>query len=188
MEIHLNISFPHVPCELLTLDVMDVSGEQQVGVMHGVNKVRLAAAEEGGGDIETKAIDLYAFRHSAKLQLLIVPDMSTQPLTWIPITVEGATGYPPLQMHKRLAAARLVTKSGKPMQPCPGLLAVERTWSNASVNTTEKNWMLSGRKAVASRAGSVSTKCRVTFILPQDVVSATVTCTYMTSPITLRRR
>ncbi|KAI5366585.1 Putative endoplasmic reticulum vesicle transporter [Septoria linicola] len=44
MEIHMNVSFPHVPCELLTLDVMDVSGEVQTGVMHGVTKVRLDSA------------------------------------------------------------------------------------------------------------------------------------------------
>ncbi|KAJ3492757.1 hypothetical protein NLG97_g5166 [Lecanicillium saksenae] len=41
MDIHLNITFPRMPCELLTLDVMDVSGEQQHGVAHGVHKVRL---------------------------------------------------------------------------------------------------------------------------------------------------
>jgi len=58
MEIHLNITFPRIPCELLTLDVMDVSGEQQTGVMHGVNKVRLAPADEGGAVIDTKALNL----------------------------------------------------------------------------------------------------------------------------------
>ncbi len=58
MEIHLNISFPRIPCELLTLDVMDVSGEQQTGVMHGVNKVRLAPVSEGGQVIDSKALDL----------------------------------------------------------------------------------------------------------------------------------
>lgn len=58
MEIHMNITFPRVPCELLTLDVMDVSGEVQTGVMHGVNKVRLAPEPEGGHEIETKALDL----------------------------------------------------------------------------------------------------------------------------------
>lgn len=58
MEIHLNITFPKIPCELLTLDVMDVSGEQQVGVMHGVNKVRLAPHNEGGHVIDVKALDL----------------------------------------------------------------------------------------------------------------------------------
>jgi hypothetical protein len=47
MEIHLNITFPRIPCELLTLDVMDVSGEQQTGVQHGVNKVRLSDYREG---------------------------------------------------------------------------------------------------------------------------------------------
>ena len=56
MEIHMNISFPRVPCELLTLDVMDVSGEIQAGVMHGVNKVRLRPESDGGGEIESKAL------------------------------------------------------------------------------------------------------------------------------------
>ena len=59
MEIHLNVTFPNMPCELLTLDVMDVSGEQQHGVMHGVRKVRLRPASEGGGDIDSKALQLY---------------------------------------------------------------------------------------------------------------------------------
>ncbi|RQM06956.1 hypothetical protein DH86_00000102 [Scytalidium sp. 3C] len=59
MEIHLNITFPRVPCELLSLDVMDVSGEQQTGVMHGVNKVRLSPVEEGGAVIDTRALDLH---------------------------------------------------------------------------------------------------------------------------------
>jgi len=58
MEIHLNITFPKIPCELLTLDVMDVSGDQQTGVMHGVSKVRLASQAEGGGVIYIQALDL----------------------------------------------------------------------------------------------------------------------------------
>ena len=56
MEIHLNITFPKVPCELLTLDVMDVSGEQQYGIMQGVKKVRLRPQREGGGVIEASAL------------------------------------------------------------------------------------------------------------------------------------
>lgn len=59
MEIHMNITFPRMPCELLTLDVMDVSGEVQAGVMHGVSKVRLRNEAEGGGVIETKALELH---------------------------------------------------------------------------------------------------------------------------------
>ncbi|EOO02062.1 putative endoplasmic reticulum-golgi intermediate compartment protein 3 protein [Phaeoacremonium minimum UCRPA7] len=66
MEIHLNITFPHIPCELLTLDVMDVSGEQQHGVQHGVNKVRLRAESEGGGVIDVKALDLHREDEAAK--------------------------------------------------------------------------------------------------------------------------
>jgi endoplasmic reticulum-Golgi intermediate compartment protein 3 len=58
MEIHLNITFPRVPCELLTLDVMDVSGEQQHGVQHGVRKTRLRPQSEGGFPIDTKALSL----------------------------------------------------------------------------------------------------------------------------------
>lgn len=59
MEISLNISFPRVPCELLTLDVMDVSGELQMGVTHGVNKVRLSPEAEGSKQIDIKALDMY---------------------------------------------------------------------------------------------------------------------------------
>lgn len=58
MEIHLNVSFPRIPCELLSLDVMDVSGEQQTGVMHGVSKVRLAPLKDGGAVIDVKALEL----------------------------------------------------------------------------------------------------------------------------------
>ena len=58
MEIHLNVTFPRIPCELLTLDVMDVSGEQQTGVEHGVSKVRLSPESEGGLQIDVTAIDL----------------------------------------------------------------------------------------------------------------------------------
>lgn len=58
MEIHLNITFPHLPCQLLTLDVMDASGEHQTGVEHGVNKVRLAPASEGGHVLHISALDL----------------------------------------------------------------------------------------------------------------------------------
>jgi hypothetical protein len=58
MEIYLNMTFPRLPCALLTLDVMDVSGEQQVGVAHGVNKVRLSSAETGGRVIDVTALEL----------------------------------------------------------------------------------------------------------------------------------
>jgi hypothetical protein len=58
MEIHLNMTFPRLPCELLTLDVMDVSGEQQVGVAHGVNKVRLSPVAEGGRVLDIQTLEL----------------------------------------------------------------------------------------------------------------------------------
>ncbi|ETS87321.1 hypothetical protein PFICI_01149 [Pestalotiopsis fici W106-1] len=60
MEIHMNITFPKIPCELLTLDVMDVSGEQQHGVMHGISKVRLQPSSQGGAVIDVKALALHA--------------------------------------------------------------------------------------------------------------------------------
>ena len=59
MDIHLNMTFPKMPCELLTLDVMDVSGEQQHGVAHGIKKVRLQPPSKGGGVIDTRALALH---------------------------------------------------------------------------------------------------------------------------------
>lgn len=58
MEIHLNITFPRIPCELLTLDVMDVSGEQQTGVQHGIMKVHLSPAKDGGRPIDASLLNL----------------------------------------------------------------------------------------------------------------------------------
>ncbi|KAF2217491.1 hypothetical protein CERZMDRAFT_54941 [Cercospora zeae-maydis SCOH1-5] len=55
MEIHMNVSFPRVPCELLTLDVMDVSGDVQTGVMHGVTKVRL---DPNGRELSKEALNV----------------------------------------------------------------------------------------------------------------------------------
>ncbi|ODH25186.1 hypothetical protein ACO22_05235 [Paracoccidioides brasiliensis] len=66
MEIHLNITFPHLPCELLTLDVMDVSGEMQSGIIHGISKVRLAPESEGGHVIDTTALVLHTQTDAAK--------------------------------------------------------------------------------------------------------------------------
>ena len=57
----MNISFPRIPCELLTLDVMDVSGEQQTGIKHGISKVQLAPVKEGGMPLDTKALDLSVY-------------------------------------------------------------------------------------------------------------------------------
>jgi hypothetical protein len=58
MEIHLNITFPRVPCELLTLDLMDVSGELQAGVQHGVHKVRLSPFAEGSLEVSKEILNL----------------------------------------------------------------------------------------------------------------------------------
>ncbi|KAH8675449.1 endoplasmic reticulum vesicle transporter-domain-containing protein [Xylariales sp. PMI_506] len=66
MEIHLNITFPRLPCELLTLDVMDVSGEQQHGVMHGIHKYRLQSVAQGGLVIDGTALDLHSAEEVAK--------------------------------------------------------------------------------------------------------------------------
>jgi hypothetical protein len=58
MEIHLNITFPQLPCEILTLDVMDISGELQSGVIHGINKVRLSPEAEGSKVLAMRGVDL----------------------------------------------------------------------------------------------------------------------------------
>lgn len=58
MEIHLNVSFPRIPCELLTLDVMDVSGEQQTGIRYGISKVQLSPVKEGSMPISERGLDL----------------------------------------------------------------------------------------------------------------------------------
>ncbi|KAK9456123.1 endoplasmic reticulum vesicle transporter-domain-containing protein [Dipodascopsis uninucleata] len=55
MEINLNITFPSIPCEIITLDVMDVSGEQQQEVSHGIAKTRL---DQNGNVISSQILQL----------------------------------------------------------------------------------------------------------------------------------
>jgi endoplasmic reticulum-Golgi intermediate compartment protein 3 len=59
MEIHMNVTFPRIPCELLTLDVMDVSGEVQSEIVHGVSKVRLSSVAQGSGVLEVKEMEIH---------------------------------------------------------------------------------------------------------------------------------
>lgn len=56
MEIHLNVTFPRIPCELLSLDVMDVSGDLQASITHGVSRTRLSKT---GDAISTSSLDLH---------------------------------------------------------------------------------------------------------------------------------
>ena len=58
MEIHMNMSFPRIPCELLTLDVMDVGGEIQEGVVHGISKVRLSPEKDGSKELARAQLNL----------------------------------------------------------------------------------------------------------------------------------
>ncbi|KAH7921762.1 Sec1-like protein [Leucogyrophana mollusca] len=41
LSVRLNITFPRVPCYLLSLDIMDISGEQQRDISHNMLKKRL---------------------------------------------------------------------------------------------------------------------------------------------------
>ena len=54
MSIHFNITFPHVPCSMLSLDVMDQSGEIQQDISHTVSKTRLS---QDGSIISQKLLD-----------------------------------------------------------------------------------------------------------------------------------
>lgn len=55
MEINLNITFPHMPCNVLTMDIMDASGEIQNEVSHGIMKTRL---DKDGQIISSEIIEL----------------------------------------------------------------------------------------------------------------------------------
>ncbi|PAA82192.1 hypothetical protein BOX15_Mlig030157g2 [Macrostomum lignano] len=48
IQINVNISFPSMPCDFLTIDSMDVSGEQHIDIAHDLYKTRL---DSGGREI-----------------------------------------------------------------------------------------------------------------------------------------
>ncbi|TFY69920.1 hypothetical protein EVJ58_g126 [Rhodofomes roseus] len=46
LNVRMNITFPRVPCYLLSLDVMDISGETQTDISHNIVKTRLSQKGE----------------------------------------------------------------------------------------------------------------------------------------------
>ncbi|KAH8989676.1 Sec1 family-domain-containing protein [Lactarius hatsudake] len=44
LTVHLNVTYPRVPCYLLSLDVVDISGELQHDISHNIVKTRLTEA------------------------------------------------------------------------------------------------------------------------------------------------
>ncbi|KAI0632402.1 Sec1-like protein [Trametes polyzona] len=53
LTVNMNITFPRVPCYLLSLDVMDISGETQSDITHNILKTRL---DERGVPVPTTVI------------------------------------------------------------------------------------------------------------------------------------
>lgn len=55
MSININITFPTIPCSMLSLDLMDTAGEQQHNIVHDVVKSRLTPQ---GALIDTSKLDI----------------------------------------------------------------------------------------------------------------------------------
>lgn len=53
LKINLDITFPQMPCDLVTMDVMDSSGEVQEQVSHGIVKTRL---DRNGKELGSEAL------------------------------------------------------------------------------------------------------------------------------------
>lgn len=52
LKIKLDLTFPHLSCAILSLDAMDISGEQHLDVVHNLFKRRLSA---GGAPVDAEA-------------------------------------------------------------------------------------------------------------------------------------
>ena len=141
MEIHMNITFPRLPCELLTLDVMDVSGEQQVGVVHGVNKVRLGPASEGGKVLDVEKLELYVSTHvqiegSEVLMMSPATPPPMSPFISTPTTAGNAAAHRLRPAPRNPDAATRAKKCGRPTPSNNGHSAQERTSSSANASGT----------------------------------------------------
>ncbi|KDN53212.1 DUF1692-domain-containing protein [Tilletiaria anomala UBC 951] len=66
LTVHLDITFPRVPCYLLSLDIMDISGEHQNDIQHDIIRTRLSHSglpvEEGKRGLRGEANDIAAVK------------------------------------------------------------------------------------------------------------------------------
>ncbi|EPS64954.1 hypothetical protein M569_09826 [Genlisea aurea] len=72
LHIHFNISFPDVPCSLLSLDAMDIMGERHTNIRHDIFKERIdvhgnvkEVRQDGIGALQ---IDRPLQKHGGRLQ------------------------------------------------------------------------------------------------------------------------
>jgi len=54
LRVAFDVTFPHIPCDLLSLDALDTAGQPQVGVEHRVSKQQLRAEVPGGPRLVVK--------------------------------------------------------------------------------------------------------------------------------------
>ncbi|KAI0246882.1 hypothetical protein BJV78DRAFT_94868 [Lactifluus subvellereus] len=54
-----NVTFPRVPCYLLSLDLIDITGELQSDITHSVVKTRLTAADTAVSDLVRRPCGSY---------------------------------------------------------------------------------------------------------------------------------
>lgn len=71
LDINLNVTFPNMPCELLTMDIMDASGEIQEQVTHGIMKTRI---DPKGNAISSTQLKLEQENEEKKNQKLQDPN------------------------------------------------------------------------------------------------------------------
>lgn len=71
LEIYLNITFPKLPCPLVTLDIIDSSGEVQQSVDHDMTKVTL---DDKGHRLSSEALQLGAQEHQERNPMLDDPN------------------------------------------------------------------------------------------------------------------
>ena len=60
VTVNLNVTFPKIPCYLLSLDVVDISGERQNDITHNVLKTRIDQQRNKIADQQTSYGEFYS--------------------------------------------------------------------------------------------------------------------------------
>ncbi len=70
LNINLDITFPHIPCDLLTMDIMDISGEIQGDINHGIVKIRL---DEKGNELSSIKMNMGEVDGDEEDEAIVLP-------------------------------------------------------------------------------------------------------------------
>lgn len=134
LSIYFDVTFPRVPCSLISIDAIDVSGDQHIDIKHNIYRVKL---DENGRPIEKAKRDVSI---GSKKEVNGMEPGSPGKTGTIGSTGTGSTGKPRLDPHRCESCYGAESEERKCCNTCDEVREAyrEKGWALKNVRTVDQ--------------------------------------------------